>query len=177
MKKIISYALPLLLLANSQIYCGEEYFFDHNYTLPNQVDSVIKLSSDINLVTLADQINGFADPELKRLVIDKFFEPYTKYQLRLVEQRMEIVELEHKKRLVQLKLEVDKIDLENEFKERELTVAEYFHNSQTGKDFGRPWFELSDSDKKKFMELYIKHYDREDLKKKDREDLKKKKIP
>jgi hypothetical protein len=105
------------------------------------------------------------DPQVRHLIVNGFFEDYVEHQLRLVEQRMEIIELEHQKKLALLKFEVEKVEKENIIREKDLIYADSFHRSPTGIDLGTSWFDLSDSEKKNFKELYIKYRDKEAIRK------------
>jgi len=151
MKKLLLLILPLSLFGAEDYKQNETDKEDHE---------VIKLFKSIQLPD-NDIAWGQCHEQYTQsanLIREKFLIPYLEYQNKIIENKKILLEMEFKMKKKELE-KVEKMNkIQNEIDEREMQIAQFYHDSNTCKVDGRSWYELDPLERKKHRDNYLKYH-------------------
>ena len=156
MKKLLLFILPLTIYGESSSkddVNGSDFVLDPKHPVVQLLSEIHLGDNDTAWLQCHEQYSQSAN-----LIRSKFLIPYLEYQAAIINHKKFILEKEHK---------LEKAEIENEFrlkmlsiesKTREMQIAEYYHSSQTAKIDGRTWYELTESERKKHRERFVRYH-------------------
>ena len=155
MKKLILFILPFTIYgqSSSNDYNGSDFALDPK-------NAVVQLLSEIHL---GDNDTAWEQcheqyTQSANLIREKFLIPYLEYQAQIIKHKKFMLEKEHELERAEIEYQLKFKKLSLKVDQREMQIAEFYQTSPTSKVDGRSWYELTEAERKKHRETFVRFH-------------------
>jgi len=153
MKKLILFLIPVTLL-NAEVDLRDSAENTYQYNTPS-VDEEIRLDDKVNVFELVSKMKSEKQACMAEgLLRTEFLVNYLEHQKKVLANKMVLLQYEHGIRKSELEMQQKEQKVKEDFHNREMQIAAFFHASNTCKLDGRSWFELSEEERRMYRENY-----------------------